>query len=169
MRMCVRGWAGGQLCACMLTVSSRASTNLGCDAVVCSAGAIDDLERALATQAFPVVQRWASLDGLDCADDPAIVTAAGMVDAILCELRVAPGQAPGVAGRGHVPYLLPGLSPVEEQLVGGVWSNASHHRGAIALRPPWWCCHDGSHRSSSSVPSTASSSSVSFTSSSTSR
>jgi hypothetical protein len=126
VRMCVRGWAGGQLCACMLTVSSHASTNLGCDAVVCSAGAIDDLERALATQAFPVVQRWASLDGLDCADDPAIVTAAGMVDAILCELRVAPGQAPGVAGRGHVPYLLPGLSPVEEQLVGGVWSNASH-------------------------------------------
>eukprot|EP01047_Picozoa_sp_COSAG01_P018100 COSAG01_NODE_975_length_12366_cov_20.561833_4_plen_306_part_00 len=40
VRMCVRGWAGGQPCACMLTVSSHASTNLGCDAVVCSAGAI---------------------------------------------------------------------------------------------------------------------------------
>jgi hypothetical protein len=78
------------------------------------------------THSFSAVQRWASLDGLDCADDPAIATAAGMVDAILRELRAAPGKASGVAGQGYVPHLLPGLSPVEEQLVGGVWSNASH-------------------------------------------
>jgi hypothetical protein len=93
--------------------------------VVCSDEAMDDLERALATQPFSTVQRWASLDGLDCADDPAIATADEMVNAILHELRAAPEKPPGVAGRGYVPRLLQGLSPVEEQLVGRVWSNAS--------------------------------------------